>query len=51
MATVLIFLCNIIVEAVKTFVLNGEEFEEANEVCDTRNSGGGQWKLTQGLAV
>ena len=30
------------VEAVKTFVLDGDDFEEANEAYDTKNSGGDQ---------
>ena len=35
MANVLIFLCNTYhVEAVKTFVLDWDNYEEANEVCD-----------------
>ena len=47
MPTVLIFLYNsMTVEAVKAFVLDWDDFEEANEAYDTENSGGDQWKST-----
>ena len=39
------------VEAVKTFALDGDDFEEANEAYDTENSGSYPWKSTQGFAV
>ena len=38
-------------EAVKVFVHDRDDFEEANEVHDTGNSRGGQWKSTPGLAA
>ena len=44
MANVLAFLRNsaVHVEPVKTFVLGGDDFEEANEARDMGYSGGGQ---------
>ena len=45
MATALIFLCNsgVHVEPVKTFVLNDDDFEEANKARNTGDSRGSQW--------
>ena len=46
MTTILIFLRNsgVRVEPVKTFVINGDDFEEANEARDVGYSGGDQWR-------
>ena len=33
-------------EPLKTFVLDRDDFEEANEALDTRYSEGGQWRGT-----
>ena len=38
-------------EAVKTFVLDRNDFEGAKEARNIGNSGGGQRKSTRGLAV
>ena len=45
-ATVLIFSYVRYVEPLKLFVLNGDDFEVANEVCDMGCSGGGHWRGT-----